>query len=168
MDILYIGLIVGFVAASIGLASRAGEFNLHALATNLVHHEVQVFAGGDSVDRVGRANFGLVLPEWRGLGGVNWTRNAWSAGYSVQWIGPYVECARTLEGDPYCHDIAAAVYHDVEASYQWSGLTIHAGVNNLTDHDPPFLSSGGEANTFPATYRLLGRTYFLQLGYALK
>jgi iron complex outermembrane recepter protein len=156
------------LAASVGVASRAGEFNLHALATNLVHHEVQVFAGGDSVDRVGRANFGLVLPEWRGLGGVNWTRNAWSAGYTVQWIGPYVECARTLEDDPYCHDIASAVYHDVEASYSWSGLTIHAGVNNLTDHDPPFLSSGGEANTFPATYRLLGRTYFLQLGYALK
>src|SRR4030095_16148631 len=44
------------LAASIGVASRAGEFNLHALATNLVHHVVQVFEGGASLDRVGRAN----------------------------------------------------------------------------------------------------------------
>jgi iron complex outermembrane receptor protein len=156
------------LAASVGFSSRAGEFNLHALATNLVHHEVQVFEGGTSIDRVGRANFGFVLPEWRGLGGVNWTRNSWSAGYTVQWIGPYVECARTTEGDPYCHDVAATFYQDVEGSYQWSGLTIRAGVNNLSDRDPPFLSSGAEANTVPASYRPLGRTYFLQLGYAVK
>jgi outer membrane receptor protein involved in Fe transport len=45
---------------------------------------------------------------------------------------------------------------------------IRAGINNLTDRDPPFLSSGGEANTDPATYRLLGRTYFLQVSYAMK
>ena len=156
------------LAANMGFASRAGEFNLHALVTNLVHHEVQIFEGGASIERVGRANFGFVLPEWRGLGGVNWTRNAWSAGYTVQWIGSYVECARTLEGDPYCHDVASTVYHDVEASYQWIGVTIRAGVNNLTDRDPPYLSSGAEGNTVPATYRLLGRTYFVQIGYALK
>ena len=155
-------------AASVGFASRAGGFNLHALATNLLRHELQIFEGGASLDRVGRANFGFVLPEWRGLGGVNWTREAWNAGYSLQWIGAYVECARTQEGEPYCHDVPSVVYHDLEASYRWSGIVIRAGINNLTDRDPPFLSSGGEANTRPATYRLLGRTYFLQVSYAMK
>ena len=156
------------LAANIGFESRAGGFDLHAVATHLVRHDVQVFEGGDTLDRLGRANFGFVLPDWRGLGGVNWTRNDWSAGYTVQWIGPYVECARTLEGEPYCHEVASVLYHDVEASYRWSGIVVRAGINNVTDHDPPFLSGGGEANTDTATYRLLGRTYFLKLSYASK
>ena len=58
------------------------------------------------------------------------------------------------------------LYHDLDASYQWSGIVIRAGVNNLTDRDPPY--SNGQANTNTATYRLLGRTYFLQVSYAMK
>jgi outer membrane receptor protein involved in Fe transport len=55
----------------------------------------------------------------------------------------------------------------VQASYQWSGIVIQAGINNLTDRDPPFFSSG-DANTTPGAYRLLGRTYFLQVSNATK
>ena len=58
------------------------------------------------------------------------------------------------------------IYHDVEASYDWSGLVIRAGINNLTDRDPPY--SRGEGNTNEATYRLLGRTYFLRVSFTLK
>ena len=155
------------VAAKLAFATRAGGFTVNALVTNLLRHDQQVFEGGSSLDRLGRANFGHALPEWRGLGGVSWTRAAWNAGYALQWIGSYVECARTQEFEPYCHDIASVVYQDVEASYQWSGIVIRAGINNLTDRDPPFLSSGA-ANTYPETYRLLGRTYFLQLSYAVE
>jgi iron complex outermembrane recepter protein len=148
-------------------SSRAGEFNLHALVTNLLNHDVQVFEGGESIERLGRANFGFVLPEWRGLGGVGWTRDTWSARYTLQWIGSYVDCAFTMEGDPYCGDVPSVFYHDLDASYQWGGVAIRAGVNNLTDEDPPYLLTG-EANTNTATYRLLGRTYFLQVSYAMK
>ena len=151
------------LAARLGLASRAGGFDLHALVTHLLRHDVQVFEGGDTLHRLGRANFGFSLPEWRGLGGVNWTRDAWSASYTLQWIGAFVECARTQEFEPYCHDIPSIVYHDLAASYRWNGIVLHAGINNVTDRDPPFFSAGGDGNTDAATYRVLGRTYFLQL-----
>jgi iron complex outermembrane recepter protein len=153
-------------AGRLGLATRAGEFDVHALVTNLLRHEVQVFEGGESIDRLGRTMGRSVFPEWRALGGVNWTSHAWSAGYTAQWIGSYVDCVFTLEGDPYCHDVPSVIYHDVEASYDWSGIVIRAGVNNLSDRDPPF--SRGEGNTNEPTYRLLGRTYFLQLSYTMK
>jgi iron complex outermembrane recepter protein len=154
------------LAAQLGFPSRAGEWSLHALVTHLLRHDVQVFEGGESIERAGRANFGFALPEWRGLGGVNWMRDAWSAGYTLQWTGAYTYCTFTLEGEPYCGDVPSVLYHDVDASYQWGGIVIHAGVNNLTDRDPPYLN--GQANTDTATYRLLGRTYFLQLNYAMK
>jgi iron complex outermembrane receptor protein len=155
------------VAAQLGLASAAGELSLHALVTNLLRHDVQVFEGGVSGERLGRANLFFVLPEWRGLGGVKWVRDAWSAGYTLQWIGPYVDCVRTIHFEPYCHDVPSVVYHDFEASYQWSGIVIRAGINNLTDRDPPYLGAG-EANTNTPTYRLLGRTFFLQVSYAVE
>jgi len=154
------------LAVRLGFASPAGQFEVHALATNLLRYDEQVFEGGTSIDRLGRAGFRSVLPEWRGLGGVTWTHNAWSAGYTIQWIGGYLECVRTLEDEPYCHLVASVVYHDVQASYEWRGIVIRAGLNNLTNRDPPY--SAGEGNTNEATYRLLGRTYFLQLRYAVK
>ena len=155
------------LAAHVGFASRAGEFDLHALVTHLLRYDVQVFEGGVASERVGLANLFFVLPEWRGLGGVNWTRDAWSAGYTLQWLGAYVDCVRTIEFEPYCHDVPSVLYHDLDASYRWGGIVIRAGINNLTDHDPPYLGAG-EANTNTPTYRLLGRTYFLQVSYAMK
>jgi iron complex outermembrane recepter protein len=153
-------------AGRLGLTTRAGGFDVHALVTNLLRHEVQVFEGGESLDRLGRTFGRSVFPQWRGLGGVNWKSNAWSAGYTAQWIGPYVDCVFTLEDDPYCHDVAAVLYHDVEAAYDWSGIAIRAGINNLSDRDPPY--SRGEGNTNEPTYRLLGRTYFLQVSWTSK
>jgi iron complex outermembrane recepter protein len=154
------------LAAQVDLASRAGEWSLHALATNLLRHEVQVFEGGVSSERVGQANLFFVLPEWRALGGVNWTRDAWSARYTLQWVGPYVDCVRTIDFEPYCHDVPSVIYQDVDASFQWRGIAIRAGINNLSDRDPPYLGAG-EANTNTPTYRLLGRTYFLRVSYAM-
>jgi outer membrane receptor protein involved in Fe transport len=57
------------------------------------------------------------------------------------------------------------LYHDIEFAYRWSDLNLRAGVSNLSDEDPPFLNEGA-ANTDPATYRLLGRTWFMQLEFA--
>ena len=154
------------LGAQLGFPSRAGEWSLHAVVTHLLRHDVQVFEGGETIERLGRANFGFALPEWRGLGGVNWTRDAWGAGYTLQWTGAYTGCTFTQEGEPYCGDVPSVLYHDIDASYQWSGVVIRAGVNNLTDRDPPYLDE--QSNTNTATYRLLGRTYFLQVSYAMK
>lgn len=145
---------------------RDSEFSLHALLTHLLEYDVQVFEGSETYERVGRGNFGLILPEWRALAGISWEREGWRAGYTVQWIGPYTDCSATLEGSFYCGRVPAVFYHDVDAGYDWRGIELRAGVANLTDKEPPYLS--GEGNTSAATYRLLGRTYFLQLRYAVR
>jgi hypothetical protein len=36
----------------------------------------------------------------------------------------------------------------------------------VTNEDPPFVNLASAANTDAGTYRLLGRTYFLELRYA--
>jgi iron complex outermembrane receptor protein len=44
-------------------------------------------------------------------------------------------------------------------------LKLTAGIENLTDEDPPLLPGGLGANTDPSQYDLLGRRYFLGLRY---
>lgn len=68
-----------------------------------------------------------------------------------------------LTGDPYERRIASRLYHDVEAEWRspWQ-FSIVGGISNLADEDPPLIFSG-MANTDPATYRLLGRTYYFRL-----
>lgn len=40
-------------------------------------------------------------------------------------------------------------------------LTITAGANNVLDNGPPVIGDNDEqANTFPATYDVFGRTFF--------
>jgi outer membrane receptor protein involved in Fe transport len=45
------------------------------------------------------------------------------------------------------------------------GLTVRAGVENLTDEAPPLLPSSISANTDASQYDVLGRRYYLNLSY---
>ena len=61
-------------------------------------------------------------------------------------------------------------YFDLEASYavrdgSLDGLVLRAGVENLTDKDPPIFPSSVDANTDPSQYDVLGRRYFLSVQY---
>jgi outer membrane receptor protein involved in Fe transport len=57
-------------------------------------------------------------------------------------------------------------YFDLFAEAQIDGfgvdeLTLRAGVENLTDEEPPLLPSWTGANTDPAQYDVLGRRFYL-------
>ena len=42
------------------------------------------------------------------------------------------------------------------------------GIDNLLDEEPQVIGDNQEqANTYPATYDVFGRTYFLRVGYAI-
>jgi len=45
------------------------------------------------------------------------------------------------------------------------GLTASVGVDNATDTDPPLFPSYSQANTDPSVYDVLGRRYYVSLGY---
>ena len=56
----------------------------------------------------------------------------------------------------------------LKAGYRFdSGVTVRAAITNVTDEDPPYLNLA-PANTDVATYRLLGRSYFLELRYQVQ
>ncbi len=59
-------------------------------------------------------------------------------------------------------------YFDLDASYAFGdgwldGLTIRAGVENLTDEQPPIFPNWALANTDPSQFDVLGRRYYVTL-----
>lgn len=108
----------------------------------------------------------LSLPHWRALGHADWHRGAWSAGYQLQYIGAYRDCSTFDDGSFFCNNVKGIAYHDVSAGYTLPfGLQLRAAITNLWDTYPPFVNFGTNANTDAATYRLLGRSYFLGFKY---
>jgi outer membrane receptor protein involved in Fe transport len=54
-------------------------------------------------------------------------------------------------------------YIDLSFNYNFGEkYQLYAGVNNVTDKDPPIIAGqGGYGNTFPSTYDYAGMAYFL-------
>jgi iron complex outermembrane receptor protein len=84
---------------------------------------------------------------------------------------PPASCNFGFNGNDPTDNIPAFNYIDLGAIWRVrDGITLRAGVNNVTDKDPPVvdqlnlaLSSPpvGNGNTFPGVYDVLGRTFFI-------
>jgi iron complex outermembrane recepter protein len=110
-------------------------------------------------------------PEIRWVQTTNWTRGPLSA--QVRWRHlDSVTQDSVARGEAPASDYAvpripAFDYFDLGASYDFEKLTLRLGVENLFNKRAPVVGNdyGGTTenggNTFPATYDVLGRSYFL-------
>jgi outer membrane receptor protein involved in Fe transport len=134
---------------------------------------------------------GTPIPKWRHKLRVTWT-SPWDFDLSLDWRhmssvkfdgnqpddalgGPNAACQQALGFQGVCDlsdaKISSYDYIDVAGDYTIrEGISIHAGVQNLFDKDPPILDSNGfgvsappfgNGNTYPQVYDALGRTIFL-------
>jgi len=150
--------------------TAAGRFQGGLLSTYLMRRDKQLFDGSTVLHDAGKldADEFKAYPHWRGMAHVDWKYEAWRAAYAVQIIGKFTEPVFFDDG-PSQHTVATVVYHDIEGRYEFAnGIQLRIGVTNLTGRDPPFVDNNTEANTDAATYRLLGRTYFARVQFALR
>jgi len=134
---------------------------------------------------------GTPIPKWRHKLRVTWT-SPWDFDLSLDWRhmssvkfdgnqpddalgGPNPGCQQALGFQGFCDlsdaKISSYDYLDISGDYTIrEGISIHAGVQNVFDKDPPFLDSNtlgvsappfGNGNTYPQVYDALGRTIFL-------
>jgi len=147
-----------------------GELNATLLATYLERWDEQPFLEGSLFEHAGKFDAGA-MPRWRGLGTLDLVSGPVLAAYSVEYIGSYTQTVFPPRpaGDlfeEYSRGIEPVLYHDIEGQYEFgNGFTLRAAITNLTNEDPPYVNLASAANTDPGTYRLLGRTYFLELRY---
>jgi iron complex outermembrane receptor protein len=154
--------------------TRIGEVKSRLLATYLDRWDRQPFPGGEVRPYAGNfdADAGA-RPRWRASGHIDWHSGPWMASYAAEYIGSYSERVDPwgsfgIEFEPFDRRVDPILYHDIEAEFRFdSGVTVRAAITNATDEDPPYLNIA-PANTDASTYRLLGRSYFLELSYRVE
>jgi outer membrane receptor protein involved in Fe transport len=152
------------------VANKFGDLNSRLLATYLDRWDEQPYSGGEVFHNAGTFT-GSAWPRWRALGSVDWRYGRWMAGYTAEHIGSYAQLVEATPFGaafvPFIRQVESVLYHDVEGQFEFdSGVSLRAAITNVTNEDPPFVNLASAANTDAGTYRLLGRTYFLELRYA--
>ncbi|MEH8017491.1 TonB-dependent receptor [Rheinheimera muenzenbergensis] len=113
------------------------------------------------LDKAGTAGVRESYPEWRGSLSTQWQHNAWSAAYTLRYIGDSTEIYANAP-----RHIGSVAYHGVSAGYKVTPeLALRAGINNLFDKQPPVSLVNVNINFDQQTYNAVGRFYYLQLSY---
>ena len=156
------------------IVTRLGDVHSSLFATYLDRWDEQPFAGGETYSYAGNFDADATArPRWRASGVIDWRSGPWMASYSAEYIGSYselVECFPPFDIDfePFDRRVDPVLYHDIEAGFRFdSGVSVRAAITNVTHEDPPYLNIS-PGNTDAATYRLLGRSYFLELRYQVE
>ena len=177
--------------ADIGFAGHhlpdMGTVNFSYLATYTDELTTKPLPGGGSYNC--RGLFGLTcgqpLPAYKQQFRATWN-TPWDIAISARYrylsgskfdgfqANPLLNQGLTAADDPLDAKIGAYGYLDLSATWQIrKNLQLRAGINNITDRDPPVLDSNsigisgpgtfGNANTFPGVYDSLGRQIFVGL-----
>lgn len=145
----------------------AGRLNHDLLISHVAERELVAFPGAEPFAGAGGFDpdsFGAI-PEWKGRYRASWQGRHLELGYAVHWIDAVTESGGEIFPGT-VNRAGSVVYHDLRAGWRFGEtLRLRAGVDNVTDVQPPFLANGDVANTDVGTYRLLGRTYWLRLDF---
>src|SRR5690606_7486691 len=97
--------------------------------------------------------------EWKANLGVGLSRDAWGA----RWTTRYLSGVDDLDGPAGKSSSAtgSTSYHDVQAHYGWEVLTLTAGIRNVFDRQPPYVTAYADMNTLPISYYAAGRYYYV-------
>lgn len=149
--------------ASYNTEMWGGDVSVDYLGTYTEESNFNAFPGADIIECAG--NFGLncgePTPEYK-------HRTTFKYGtddYQVQLLWRYV--GETTDDDPdtlyFAEKLSGTSYFDFSGSYYINdNYRVTAGIDNLFDKKPPLIGDNQEqANTYPATYDVFGRTYFV-------
>ncbi|NNF16827.1 MAG: TonB-dependent receptor, partial [Gammaproteobacteria bacterium] len=141
-----------------------GDMNIRYLGTITEENAFVAFAGDTPIKCAGK--FGLdcgePVPEYSHRMTANWSRDNWTAQLVWRFIG---EVKDDDDATTYfVEKIDSENYFDLQGSYTINdNYSVSFGIDNVLDTDPPILGDNQEqANTWPATYDVFGRTFFVR------
>jgi iron complex outermembrane receptor protein len=152
------------VLASYDMDLWGGDFRINYVGTFTQESDFIAFAGDTPIECAG--NYGNTCgeptPEYKHRMTFRWTNDNISAQLLWRQIG------KVNDGEPdidyTVEKIDATAYFDASGTYRFNdNYSITVGIDNLLDESPPILGDNQEqANTWPATYDVFGRTFFLR------
>ncbi|ACA87354.1 TonB-dependent receptor plug domain-containing protein [Shewanella woodyi] len=144
------------------VANGTLDFNLEGTrALTLEHLEAEglektSLAGyyGNDVANGGKGSF----PEWKAAFRTSFSADDWTVTYNMHYqssVDDYAPIETNLS-----NSVGTMLYHDINASYYFSNITLSGGINNLTDEQPPYVSNGTNGYLIQS-HRLTGRQYYV-------
>ena len=159
-----------------------GSLNFNLIGTYTDDFTVQPITGSlgkqfeyNCAGYFGPTSCGNPLPDWKSKFRTTWS-TPWNVDISLNWRYIGSATAEVYSKDDFLNDpkyqfpdqkqLDAQNYFDLALLYTFAEhYTINAGINNLTDEEPPLTSQQGapygNGNTFPAVYDALGRYMFV-------
>jgi outer membrane receptor protein involved in Fe transport len=150
----------GFDLDAIGLDPRFGSIDFNLVVSYLENYTETDLPGAipeELKETVEAFTLGTAFPEYKILAGATYRVGPVDLGIRYRYVSElrnFDNPAEQLEGTQYL---------DLNTRYEVNdNLEFRAGINNLTDQQPRFLTAG-QANTDPSTYDVLGRRYYIGL-----
>lgn len=141
-----------------------GDFRINYVGTYTTESDFLPFTGANIIECAG--NFGTIcgepLPDYKHRMTFNWARDDYTIQLSWRQVG-------SVDDDDddtlyFVETIDNEAYFDLSGVYQFNdNYKVTVGVDNVFDTSPPILGDNQEqANTWPATYDVFGRTWFVR------
>lgn len=140
------------------------QLSLNWDVTRLLTHENTAFDGAETEVLLGKitADRGSYA-KWKSNIQTSVATQDWKFNYSIRYIG---KADDENGGGPIGNSVPSILYHDIQASYAMSDdLVFSAGIDNVFDKQPPFLTSTNDANTDVFTYDTIGRRGYIKANY---
>ena len=140
------------------------QLSLNWDVTRLLTHENTAFDGAETEVLLGKitADRGSYA-KWKSNIQASIATQDWKFNYSIRYIG---KADDENGGGPIGSSVPSIFYHDIQASYAISDdLVFSAGIDNIFDKQPPFLTSTNDANTDVFTYDTIGRRGYVKANY---
>lgn len=153
---------------ALGLAETMGKIRVNSIITYTSSYKSASLPGTPVRDYAGSIGNASVSPEiahpkWKANTTVGYVVGPFSAAVHWRFIDKMIH--QDLVANPAATTPGVPSYNYFDVDAHWAireGLTLSAGVNNISDKTPPFVS-GQPLTTDTATYDIIGRTYYVNL-----
>ena len=130
---------------------------------NWLDEYVETTATGVVDDRTGKVACDVCdftgYPEWRSNFDVSLSQNNWSLGLSWRYIDD-MDIDDQVGVEQFVTSVSNVDYFDAYARYTWNSFQIMAGIDNLTDEEPPYIPSVSLNTT--GVYDFLGQFFYVR------
>jgi len=151
-----------------GLPDTAGAFDFGTVVSYIKDYKVAGLLGSPTLNYAGSVGFGGVggdisHPRWKANTGVTYSNGPFAATFRWRYIDKMKHSDVVANAAATTAGVPSYSYFDIDAHYVINKqFTIGAGLTNLTDRAPPFVS-GAPLTTDGAAYDVVGRTWFASL-----
>ena len=153
---------------ALGLSHTAGSLELDTVVAYLRSYKVAGLLGSPTLDYSGSVGFGSVggnisHPRVKASTGLTYSIGGLSVSTRWRYIDKMKHSDLVASATATTPGVSAYNYLDLNAHYKINDtFTVGAGVTNLTDKMPPFVSAA-PLTTDAAAYDIVGRTWFASL-----